>query len=185
MTTIKIISQAKNALARTLKNASEATSTAEFTALVTSSLSGEGLDTLVHVESAATATTAGLPTNDTAPLMAGIGRAVTEAAHQLVADITRSAEDTPTRAQALLDIMGKNPTGWTALGLREQGVDHATIYAAELAEAAETQLENLMYEIHGNEWFSIMDEPLDLAIAAPHGNTIYRDALAEQVSALR
>lgn len=183
--TIKTIDQAKNALARTLKDASQATSTAQFTALVTNALTGEDLDTLVHIESVATGMTAGLPTGDTAPLMVGIGRAVTDAAHRIVTDMTKNAEDTPARARTLLDIMGKNITGWTVIGLREQGADYATICNAELAEAAETQLDNLMYEVHGSEWFTIMDEPLDRAIAAPHGNTIYRDALAEQVSALQ
>lgn len=182
--TIKTIDQAKNALARTLKDASQATSTAQFTALVTNALTREDLGVLVHIESVATGMTAGLPTRDTAPLMTGISRAVTDAAHRVVTDMAKDAEDAPARARKLLDIMGKNTTGWTVIGLREQGADHATIFAAELAEAAETQLDNLMYEIHGNDWFTIMDEPTDRAIAAPHGNTIYRDALTEQVNSL-
>lgn len=169
---------------RVYTQASAATTTHGFTALVTNALLDEDLDTLVRIETEATKRTANLPTDSTAPLMTGIGRAVTDAAHREVTASTSSADDAPARARALLEVMDKNTTNWTPSGLRERGADHDTIRDAELAEAAETQLDTLMHQIHGDEWLTMMDEPLDRAIAAPPGNTIYRDALTAHVNAL-
>lgn len=169
---------------RAYTHAGTATTPREFTALITEALLDEDLDTLIRMEADTMKHTANLPADDTAPLRAGIGGAVTNAAHREVATLVSGATDAPARARALLEIMGRNTSSRTALGLRKCGADHATIRDAELAEAAETQLDTLMYLIHGDDWLHMMDEPLDRAIAAPPGNTIYRDALTAHINTL-
>lgn len=172
------------AFARTLTAARTATTTRELTDIISRELHGEQLTDLVQLETDATNFTHGMERRLTTPVMIGIGAAVRNAAKAEVNRLITGATTNRERAEKLLDIMRRDNSNLTVTGHRERGATHTKLVEAELVEAADFMLDDLMLKVHDVAWFDMQEEPLAKAIAGQEGNTIYRDFLHDEITKL-
>lgn len=137
---------------------------------------------LVELETEARKTNPNTLTNEAIGSHFAVGHTVQAIVHDAAPESMPTAE----RARKLLAIRGINRGGLTPHEARGEGADARTIAVAEIAQFATWKLEDLLFDVHGDDWHAMQDEQADEASRnhEPLDGPTYERLLTEQVNAL-